>query len=68
MAIRRRPMRFMRRFSSGLRFWRLDGLANGSSGCDPLSGDDIAEIIVFAAGRPENVVIADTLVFPSHQV
>jgi hypothetical protein len=33
-----------------------------------LTPDDIAEIIVFAAGRRENVVIADTLVFPSHQV
>lgn len=28
----------------------------------------MAEIIVFAAGRRENVVVADTLVFPSHQV
>ncbi|KAJ5238369.1 NADP-dependent 3-hydroxy acid dehydrogenase [Penicillium chermesinum] len=36
-------------------------------GVEPLTGDDIAEIIVFAAGRRENVVIADTLVFPSHQ-
>ncbi|RJE18657.1 Dehydrogenase [Aspergillus sclerotialis] len=35
--------------------------------CDPLTGEDIAEVIVFAAGRPENVVIADTLIFPSHQ-
>lgn len=33
-----------------------------------MTPDDIAEIIVFAAGRRENVVIADTLVFPSHQV
>lgn len=30
--------------------------------------DDIAEIIVFMAGRRENVVVADALVFPSHQV
>lgn len=37
-------------------------------GVDPLTGDDIAEVIVFAATRPENVVIADTLVFPNHQV
>lgn len=36
--------------------------------CEPLTPDDIAEIIVFSAGRRENVVIADTLVFPSHQV
>ncbi|CRL25993.1 Short-chain dehydrogenase/reductase SDR [Penicillium camemberti] len=36
-------------------------------GVEPLTGDDIAEVVVFAAGRRENVVIADTLVFPSHQ-
>ncbi|KAF2672510.1 NAD(P)-binding protein [Microthyrium microscopicum] len=35
--------------------------------CEPLTPEDIAEVIVFAAGRRENVVIADTLVFPSHQ-
>jgi hypothetical protein len=39
-----------------------------SSGCEPLTPDDIAEVIVFAAGRRENVVIADTLIYPSHQV
>jgi hypothetical protein len=38
------------------------------SGCDPLTPDDIAEIIVFAATRKENVVLADSLVFPNHQV
>lgn len=37
-------------------------------GCDPLTGDDIAEVIVFACGRPENVVLADSLIFPNHQV
>ncbi|EEH40299.2 serine 3-dehydrogenase [Paracoccidioides lutzii Pb01] len=37
------------------------------AGCEPLTGDDIAEVVVFAAGRRENVVIADTLVFPQHQ-
>lgn len=37
-------------------------------GVEPLTGQDIAEVVVFAAGRRENVVIADTLVFPSHQV
>ncbi|KAI7139287.1 hypothetical protein KC352_g29994 [Hortaea werneckii] len=36
-------------------------------GVTPLTPDDIAETIVFAAGRPENVVIADMLVFPNHQ-
>ncbi|TAQ91593.1 hypothetical protein B7494_g106 [Chlorociboria aeruginascens] len=37
------------------------------TGCEPLTPDDIAEVIVFAVGRRENVVIADTLVYPSHQ-
>ncbi|OAX80448.1 hypothetical protein ACJ72_05220 [Emergomyces africanus] len=37
------------------------------AGCEPLTGDDIAEVIVFAAGRRENVIIADTLIFPQHQ-
>ncbi|KAJ9154951.1 NADP-dependent 3-hydroxy acid dehydrogenase 1 [Pleurostoma richardsiae] len=37
------------------------------AGCEPLTGDDIAEIVVFAATRRENVVVAETLVFPSHQ-
>ncbi|WEW57697.1 short chain dehydrogenase [Emydomyces testavorans] len=38
------------------------------AGCDPLTPDDIAEVIVFAAGRPENVVIAETVLYPQHQV
>lgn len=33
-----------------------------------MTPDDIAEIIVFAAGRRENVVLADSLIFPNHQV
>ena len=37
-------------------------------GCEPLTPEDIAEVVVFAAGRRENVVLADTLIFPSHQV
>ncbi|KAK6531443.1 hypothetical protein TWF281_008247 [Arthrobotrys megalospora] len=37
------------------------------AGVEPLTGEDIAEIVIFVAGRRENVVIADTLVFPSHQ-
>ncbi|KAI1414796.1 NAD(P)-binding protein [Hypoxylon sp. FL1857] len=37
------------------------------AGCDPLTPDDIAEVVVFAAGRRENVVIADTLIYPNHQ-
>ena len=38
------------------------------SGCEPLTPDDIAEVVVFTAGRQENVIVADTLVFPNHQV
>lgn len=38
------------------------------SGCQPLTPDDIAEVIVFAAGRKENVVIADSLILANHQV
>lgn len=37
------------------------------SGCDPLTPEDIAEIIVFMAGRRENVVVAETMVYPNHQ-
>ena len=36
-------------------------------GVEALTPDDIAEIVVFAAGRRENVVLADSLVFPNHQ-
>lgn len=45
-------------------------LANSSalSGCEPLTPEDIAEVIVFTASRRENVVIADSLILPSHQV
>ncbi|PUU74994.1 hypothetical protein B9Z19DRAFT_1103181 [Tuber borchii] len=37
------------------------------AGCEPLTPGDIAEIIVFAAGRRENVVLAEMMVYPSHQ-
>ncbi|EWY85695.1 oxidoreductase [Fusarium oxysporum NRRL 32931] len=37
------------------------------AGYNPLTPDDIAEVIVFAAGRRENVVLADSLIFPNHQ-
>lgn len=36
-------------------------------GVEPLTPEDIAEVVVFAVGRRENVVLADTLVFPNHQ-
>lgn len=38
------------------------------AGVEPLTPDDIAEVVVFTAARRENVVIADTLIFPNHQV
>ncbi|KAM5362278.1 hypothetical protein ACJZ2D_012633 [Fusarium nematophilum] len=38
------------------------------AGCNPLTADDVAEVIVFAAGRRENVVLADSLIFPNHQM
>jgi len=37
------------------------------AGCEPLTPDDVAEVVVFAAGRRENVVLADSLIFPNHQ-
>jgi len=37
------------------------------AGVEPLTPEDIAETVVFGAGRRENVVIADTLIFPNHQ-
>lgn len=38
------------------------------AGGEPLTLDDAAEVIVFAASRRENVVLADSLIFPNHQV
>lgn len=37
-------------------------------GVEPLTPQDIAEVVVFAVGRRENVVLADSLIFPNHQV
>jgi 3-hydroxy acid dehydrogenase/malonic semialdehyde reductase len=37
-------------------------------GVEPLTPEDIAEVVVFAVARRENVVLADTLIFPNHQV
>jgi 3-hydroxy acid dehydrogenase / malonic semialdehyde reductase len=37
-------------------------------GVEPLTPEDVAEVIVFAASRRENVVVADVLLYPSHQV
>lgn len=37
------------------------------AGSEPLTPEDIAEVIVFGVSRRSNVVIAELLVFPSHQ-
>ncbi|KAK1673718.1 short chain dehydrogenase [Colletotrichum godetiae] len=37
------------------------------AGCEPLTPEDIAEVVVFTSTRRENVVVADTLIFPQHQ-
>ncbi|KAF1925005.1 NAD(P)-binding protein [Didymella exigua CBS 183.55] len=36
-------------------------------GCSPLTPEDVAEVIVFAASRRENVVVADSILYPNHQ-
>jgi hypothetical protein len=38
------------------------------SGREPLTAKDVAEIVVFAASRRQNTVVADVLVLPKHQV
>ena len=37
------------------------------AGQESLTAEDVAEVVVFAATRRENVVLADCVVFPSHQ-
>ena len=36
-------------------------------GIRPLTGDDIAEVVYYAASAPEHVQIAEVLVMPTHQ-
>ncbi|EGW30780.1 uncharacterized protein SPAPADRAFT_51980 [Spathaspora passalidarum NRRL Y-27907] len=36
-------------------------------GTEPLTAEDIAEIIVFGSSRRDNTVIAETIVYPQHQ-
>ncbi|KAL7753417.1 hypothetical protein RI367_001192 [Sorochytrium milnesiophthora] len=40
---------------------------NVYKGIKPLTGQDVAELVVFAASRPEHVQIADMTVFPTNQ-
>jgi 3-hydroxy acid dehydrogenase/malonic semialdehyde reductase len=37
-------------------------------GVEPLTPEDVAEVVVWMVGRRENVVVADCLMFPNHQV
>ena len=39
----------------------MSGMLTMHRGCEPLTPEDIAEFIVFAAGRRENVVVAESL-------
>ena len=36
-------------------------------GMTPLTADDIAEIVIFIANRPDHVNLLDTVVFPTAQ-
>lgn len=40
---------------------------NVYKGITPLYAEDIADLIIYATSRKQNVVIADTLIFPTHQ-
>lgn len=51
-----------------VRFYGDQKAANNVyEGTSPLDAEDIAEVIVFGLTRKQNTVIAETLVFPSHQ-
>lgn len=43
---------------------RADDVYKGTT---PLYAEDIADLIIYATSRKQNVVIADTLIFPTHQ-
>lgn len=43
-------------------------LTLNNSGMEPLTPQDIAEVIVFNVTRRQNVVVADSLIFPTSQV
>jgi NADP-dependent 3-hydroxy acid dehydrogenase YdfG len=41
--------------------------SNVYKGLEPLKGDDVADLILFAITRPAHVVVADMIVFPKAQ-
>lgn len=45
----------------------VERAANAYKGLEPLRGDDIADLILFALTRPAHVVVADLVVFPTAQ-
>lgn len=51
---------------------RFDGDADRASavyeGLDPLTGDDIADAVVWVASRPANVQVAEVVILASAQV
>ena len=65
MVIKPKQTQSTRRYIS---FDQCKKMLSSDSGCEPLTPDDIAEVVVFNAARRENVVVADTLIFPNHQV
>ena len=44
-----------------------DRAANVYKGINPLTGDDIADVAVFAANAPDHVLIAELLILATHQ-
>ena len=46
---------------------RFRGAANVYKGIKPLTGDDIADVAVYAANAPEHVQIAEVLILATHQ-
>lgn len=65
--MRHQRTKSMSEFFVESRFLKVDMLTR-KRGCDPLTPDDVAETVVFACSRRENVVVADSLLYPTYQV
>ena len=53
---------------SNVRFRGDDAKAdNVYRGIKPLTGDDVADVVLYAANAPEHVQIAEVLIVPTHQ-